>query len=464
MSPENRRLGVTVVALLLAFILGQIPIAHYYAYTTTVPVPIKGLNLDHWVGAWLLVALLSWGLGRRAKPGKRAPELDKGWVGVVALALGAWTLWLTTPTFDADLYSVELTVPFTDIPAPATAVRVGMLLVLGALVGLVEWVDRRGLGHGVVLLWLLPSTTLQAALDGTSGLYSGEQKLILCILSCAALAIGAAAAHWMARPARTALAAPVSGAGHLLLGTFVLCAFPHWNAIPAPIYGWLFSPDYWPFWLPMLAAVPVLAWWSHPPDLQAPWLAAHPEVPDEARGLATSQAPGLARARLWSTVRPTAMVFLGLALIDNADITLIEGIVASLSLVFIGGALVDLHRDWQAIRSGVTQPVWTDSRLYVLGPIEAALAAEGIHAHYRNYRLRTLMGLFGPFVRVEVRVHASQVDQATRILDQLEAEATAAASRLNAPRAALTEPTPSPSEVAEPTPPVGLPETAPQRP
>jgi len=431
MTTATRRLAVTVVAVLLATGLVRHPVVWANMVWMTEAAPLRGPGLAPWIGGWLVVALLSWGLGRRAEPGKPAVVVDQSWVGLVAVALGAWGLWLLSPALVSESVDIRISLWNSSIELSPGVAKLTLLLEVAGLVGLTEWVQRRGVGHGVVLLWLVPGTAVYALMPGWSGIQQVTEPVLYWGLLGASLTVGFAAVRFMPRPSRTVLAGPASGLGHLLLVSWVFAVLPDTRVLPLPVLQWLQEPSQWAFWGPMLLAVPVLAWWTHPPVAQAPWLAAHPEVAPEARSVFTTQAVGLAKRRLWTAARPTGMLLAAIVTIDHFDELVLQGAVEVLSGFFIGGAVADAVADWEASQKGLTETVYTETRVHVLGPIEEALATEDIAVHYRHRGLRTLFGIFGPYVEVEVQVSEAHRADAVRILRQLEDEASAAAERLS---------------------------------
>ncbi|RZO58527.1 MAG: hypothetical protein EVA89_18820 [Sandaracinaceae bacterium] len=118
---------------------------------------------------------------------------------------------------------------------------------------------------------------------------------------------------------------------------------------------------------------------------------------------------------------PATLVFtVGLALLYQWALVRfpLPGAVTALGAAYFGALAVDLWLEarWRS-GHGEVAAVWPVHRVYEVGPILDALAAEGIDAHARAERYRSLLQFFGPYVPIEILVPTAQRDDAVGVIE-----------------------------------------------
>lgn len=141
-----------------------------------------------------------------------------------------------------------------------------------------------------------------------------------------------------------------------------------------------------------------------------------------ARFLDGPNAEERARGAVFRALPATLVFTVGLALLYQWALVRfpLPGAVTALGAAYFGALVVDLWLEarWRS-GHGEVAAVWPVHRVYAVGPVLDALAAEGIDAHARAERYRSLLQFFGPYVPIEILVPTAQQDDAVGVIERV---------------------------------------------
>ena len=398
------RAVVTVVALITVFVLG-------YIHIPRTDFAVTVIGLAPFVLATLFVALVK-------TVYKLSPT--QAWRGAVVLAISvAW--------FNADMVAAY---SGAGLSTSLTAVAGMCLLLLIAL-----WIERRGLGNGVVIVALFPALwgearRLRELIDrpAEASRYAVEHAgvataLQIVVAIVGVVAVGFVTAKLLARPRiempkRKASAyrdETTTGVARVALPTTAGSIAPVWIA-------WTLAAA---FEVGALAGVEL-------PSLRLPAgadLVAQTVVAAAVFMFFSLQAHRVARiAKLWRQDRKEVAVearramWLGLSfvvalvLLGSLGVSGINPVFVALLVAWTIDARAAWHahdRDADLVSVHVCEEPW------LADTIVAMLAARGVRSHANNVRQRSLLGAFGPFVPISILVPEPQRERADKLIAQL---------------------------------------------
>jgi hypothetical protein len=409
------RAAVTVAALTAASLAARIPVPGWDAAALPNPGALA-IRIAPIISAFVLVEVVALAVPRWRALRHRGPR-GRASLTFAAYALAAGLACLQTwgiVTFAESNGALEPGLPRA---AAFATIAAGPFL----LAAFAAWIDARGLGNGLVLLFGLTSATELVAGVAAVRAVAPENLVQLGVMLALATWLFVRALRRPATPRGAALPTipvPSCGIGPLALPASVL-------ALPVALVSWFpgvrpVAETFRAGTDAFFAAEAVLALALVPGltilfNRSGPVLHTLGSTAEDANVALASAARR--RAMLRSAVLVVAVLVLGAVVREAAFVRFTVDVHGSVPAIVVAAIMLDVIREWRARGGTAWTAVWPLHRALEAEPTVARLAAAGIPAFARGAGFRTLYQFFAPYAPLVVFVAPQHAESASSLLE-----------------------------------------------